>query len=287
MHRTTALLHDLSVEVTARDRTALARAGLAAGTRVSITHLGTETAQDRLDAAAAVGAAGLVPVPHLSARRFADADQVRDALAGLREHGAHERVFVIGGDPRTPAGPYSSALDLIRSGLLADHGVREVGIAGYPEGHPAIPEAELWEALAAKTAAIAEQGMAATVTSQFSFDADAVVAWISGVREAGVIAPIRVGVPGPAGVGRLLAFARRCGVGSSAGIVRKYGFSLTNLMGTATPDRFVADLAGRLDLAHHGEVHLHVYAFGDVAATSRWIAGAAVRALPLDASKPA
>ncbi|WP_062516708.1 methylenetetrahydrofolate reductase [Demequina gelatinilytica] len=287
MHRTTALLHDLSVEVTARDRAAIARAGLAAGTRVSITHLGTETMQDRLDAAAAVRAAGLVPVPHVSARRLDDEQALRGALTGLREHGAHERVFVVGGDPRTPAGPYGSALDVIRSGLLAEHGVREVGLAGYPEGHPAIGDAELWESLAAKVAAVEEQGMTATVTSQFSFDADAVVAWITRVREAGVTAPVRVGVPGPAGIGRLLAFARRCGVGSSAGIVRKYGFSLTNLMGTATPDRFVADLAGRLDLAHHGEVHLHVYAFGDVAATAGWIAAAATRTLPIDAAEPA
>ncbi|WP_062389325.1 methylenetetrahydrofolate reductase [Demequina iriomotensis] len=287
MHRTTALVHDISLEVTARDRASLSGAALRGGTRVSITHLGTESADDRLDAAAAARAAGFAPVPHLAARRFADASGAREALAGLRERGAHERVFIVAGDPRTPAGPYVSAEDLIRTGILAEHGVREVGIGGYPEGHPAIADDALWAALEAKVAAVQERGMTATLTTQFSFDADAVIRWIERVRAAGIDVPIRVGVPGPAGVGRLLAFARRCGVGSSAGIARKYGFSLANLMGTATPDRFVAELAGRLDLAHHGDIRLHVYAFGDVQAASAWIASAAERTLPLEATKPA
>ncbi len=62
---------------------------------------------------------------------------------------------------------------------------------------------------------------------------------------------IRVGTPGPAGIKRLLGFARRFGIGANAMIVKKYGFSLTNLMGTAGPDRFVNDLvraAGRRPL---------------------------------------
>jgi methylenetetrahydrofolate reductase (NADPH) len=54
-------------------------------------------------------------------------------------------------------------------------------------------------------------------------------------------------------------------------IVKKYGFSLTNLMGTAGPDKFVTDLSALLaaDPAS-GEVKLHFYTFGGLKATADW-----------------
>jgi methylenetetrahydrofolate reductase (NADPH) len=78
-------------------------------------------------------------------------------------------------------------------------------------------------------------------------------------------------VPGPAGIKRLLSFAARFGVASSAGIAKKYGLSLTNLMGTAGPDKFIKRLAKKLDPAKHGVVKLHFYTFGGLTATSEWI----------------
>jgi methylenetetrahydrofolate reductase (NADPH) len=99
-----------------------------------------------------------------------------------------------------------------------------------------------------------------------------VVSWIEAVRDRGIGLPIRVGVPGPAGVRRLLSYAARFGVGTSAGIARKYGFSITNLMGTAGPDRFIRALADAYDPRRHGEVKLHFYTFGGLKPTAEWIA---------------
>ncbi|WP_062461734.1 methylenetetrahydrofolate reductase [Demequina soli] len=279
MHRTPTLLEDLSVEITARDTaTLVAHAGdLPAGTRVSVTHLGTEGAAERREAAAAAARAALVPVPHVAARRLASPSELASTLEGLRRHDAHGRLFVVGGDPRTPTGPYASALDVIASGALATAGVREVGIGAYPEGHPAIADDALWAALDAKVAAIADQGLAGSLTTQFSFDVDAVLTWVERIRERGIELPVRVGVPGPAGVRRLIAFARRCGVGTSAGIARKYGFSLASLAGTAGPDAFVEDLGARLT-PEHGEVRLHLYTFGTLDATIAWAAAARMAA---------
>ena len=81
-----------------------------------------------------------------------------------------------------------------------------------------------------------------SILTQFAFDTDPVLAWINAVRDRGIDTQIRVGTPGPAGIKRLLGFARRFGIGANAMIVKKYGFSLTNLMGTAGPDKFVTDL---------------------------------------------
>jgi methylenetetrahydrofolate reductase (NADPH) len=80
------------------------------------------------------------------------------------------------------------------------------------------------------------------------------------------------GHPGPAGVKRLLSYAARFGVGTSAGIARKYGLSLTNLLGTAGPDRFIQALAAGYDPHRHGQVNLHFYPFGGLQATAEWIA---------------
>jgi len=277
--RAAALLDGFSLEMTGKDVAGLAEAApvLPAGTRVNVTFLGNEDLAMRVTAATAVLEHGLLPVPHISARRLASREQLEEFLAELRRVGAHEHVFAVGGDPAEPLGPYAASLDVIRSGLLAEHGVREVSIAGYPEGHPDIPGDVLWQALEDKAAALEEQGLGAVILTQFGFDVDPVVAWIAEVRRRGVTAPIRVGVPGPAGVKRLLAFASRFGIGANAMIVRKYGFSLTNLMGTAGPDKFVTDLSGLLADASagsatgYGDVKLHFYTFGGLLATSEWV----------------
>jgi methylenetetrahydrofolate reductase (NADPH) len=69
-----------------------------------------------------------------------------------------------------------------------------------------------------------------------------------------------------------MTYAARFGVGTSAAIARKYGFSLTNLMGTAGPDRFIRALAKGYDGRRHGELKLHFYTFGGLKATSEWVA---------------
>ena len=135
---------------------------------------------------------------------------------------------------------------MIRTGLLLDYGVKEVSIAGYPEGHPDISDEVLWRALDEKSLSLRQQGLKATILTQFAFDTDPVLTWIDQVRARGIDSTIRIGTPGPAGIKRLLGFARRFGIGANAMIVKKYGFSLTNLMGTAGPDKFVTDLSAML-----------------------------------------
>ena len=115
-----------------------------------------------------------------------------------------------------------------------------------------------------------DQGLEPVILTQFAFDTDPVVAWIRHVRGLGVDAQIRIGTPGPAGIRRLVGFARRFGIGANATIVKKYGFSLTNLMGTAGPGRFVDDLSRHLGVDSAGDVKLHLYTFGGLSAAAEW-----------------
>lgn len=267
------LLEDFSVEMTGKDVVALeeAVAEIPHGTRINVTYLGNEDLPMRLRAATAAKNAGFVPVPHISARRLESEAQLREFLTALSVAGLSDQVFVVGGDPTIPQGPYASSLDVIRTGILPEYGVRHVSISGYPEGHPEIPDEILWPALVDKAQALAAQGIEGSVITQFGFDTHPALDWLEQLRARGVELPVRLGVPGPAGIKRLISYARRFGVNSSAGIAKKYGFSLTNLLGTAGPDRFILDFASQWDPSQHGEVKLHFYTFGGLKATAEWI----------------
>ena len=169
-------------------------------------------------------------------------------------------------------GPYEESLTVIESGVLQQYGVRHISMGGHPSGDPNIPADVLSPALQKKAAALARLDIPGTIITQVDFDVDRVLAWIGEVREHGVELPIRVGVPGPASVKLLLGFASRLGLSTSTTIAKKYGLSVTNLLGKAGPDRFIRDLQDGLDPAKHGEVKLHFYTFGGFKTTAEWIA---------------
>lgn len=268
-----ALLADFSLEMTGKDAAKLgeARATIPAGTRINVTFLANEDLAMRVAAARAVREYGFTPVPHISARRIGSEQALEEFLTALRAIGASEHLFAVAGDPAQAEGPYGDTVTLLRSGKLEHFGVRKVSIAGYPEGHPEIADDVLWTALADKAAALGASGLGDSIITQFGFDAHSVLGWTEQVRSRGITLPVRVGVPGPAGVKRLLNYAKRFGVGTSASIAKKYGLSLTSLVSTAGPDRFLRALADGYDPARHGDIKLHFYTFGGLAATSEWI----------------
>lgn len=261
-----------SLEMTGKDVDALREAApyIAPGTRVNVTFLGNEDLPMRVTAAQAVTELGFVPVPHVSARRLSSEDEFLEFLTALRDQVGATHLFAVGGDPAEPMGPYASSLELIQSGRPKELGFTDISIAGYPEGHPDISADQLWSALEGKDAALKEQGLNGTILTQFGFDVDPVFTWIEEVRRRGVHLPIRIGVPGPAGIKRLLTYAKRFGVSTSAGIAKKYGFSLTNLLGTAGPEKMISALDAGLTPAH-GDVKLHFYTFGGMKTTAEWI----------------
>ncbi|MFX5680539.1 hypothetical protein ABTE28_20820, partial [Acinetobacter baumannii] len=53
-------------------------------------------------------------------------------------------------------------------------------------------------------------------------------------------------------------------------VLRKYGISVTNLLGSAGPDKLVDAFAAGLG-PEHGKVRLHFYPFGGLRKTVEWI----------------
>lgn len=269
-----AVLDDFSMEMTGKDVAKVENAAgvIPPGTRINVTFLENEDLVMRVTAAAAVKRLGFTPVPHISARRIKSQEMLEEYLAGLRDIGASENVLIIGGDPAVPMGPYEESLAVIESGVLQRYGVRNTSMGGHPSGDPSIPADVLMPAIERKAAALARLNIPGSIITQVDFDVDRVLQWIAEVREHGVDLPIRVGVPGPASVKLLLGFAGRLGISTSATIAKKYGLSVTNLLGKAGPENFIRDLQAGLDPDKHGVVKLHFYTFGGFKTTAEWIA---------------
>ncbi|MGD9812193.1 MAG: methylenetetrahydrofolate reductase [Sphingobium sp.] len=261
-----------SLEMTAKDIDSLRAAAphIHPETPVAVTFLPGEDPAARIAAAKEVRSLGFEPMPHFSARRIESADEFESYLSAVVAEAGVRRCFVVAGDPPEPQGPYFDSFALIGTGAFERNGITAIGIGGHPEGHPIMSEAECWQVLASKCTEIEARGMAPLIVTQFAFDADPVLAWLKTLRERGIDAPVRIGIPGPAGIKTLMRFAARCGVGASAKVMAKYGISITRLMGNAGPDKLVDALAEGLT-EEHGPVRLHFYPFGGLERTVAWI----------------
>jgi len=261
-----------SIEITAKDVDALKHVApsLPPNTPVSVTFLPGEESEARIAAATAVRELGFEPMPHFSARRIGSHAEFESYLQAVVQQAKVRRCFVIAGDRDTPAGPFADSSALIATGCFENAGIKAIGIAGHPDGHPHMSAEQSWDILNKKAADIENRGMAPLIVTQFSFDAGSLLAWLKELRGRGLALPVRVGVPGPAGIKTLLRFAARCGVQASASVMAKYGLSITQLLGSAGPDRLADALSERIS-SEHGRVRLHFYPFGGLQRTVEWI----------------
>jgi methylenetetrahydrofolate reductase (NADPH) len=266
------LLAQASIETTLREAPHLAEAAslLAAGTCVYVPSLPGRPLPQSLPLLADIRSHGLDPVPHLAARRIADAGEaLRFLRTAVREHGVH-RVMLVGGDEDRPLGPWRDSVALLASGALRDAGVREIGIAVYPEGHPRIAQGALWQAFDTKLALAREQGLGAYAVTQFSFAPERIVALLATLAQRAPQLPVYVGMPGPSDPLQLLRYAQRCGVGATRRALSTLGTRIASLVAHTDPSDQLAAVA-HYRLAHDNVVGVHLFSFGGVVATARWI----------------
>lgn len=265
-----ALVSGCSLETSARAAAVEEACGapLPAGTSIYITALPGDSVAAKVTAARRLRRAGFNPVPHVSARHSESAAQLEDLLTRLAGEAAVEQVLVIGGDADHPLGPFSSSLALLETGLFERHGIRRIGIAGYPEGHPKIAPAAVAAALGAKIDRLRQGGISPYVVTQFCFETAPILAWLARFRARGEGIPVRVGLAGPASVATLVKYAVRCGIGTSLRALRRGAFR-ARLLAETGPEPIIRDLA--LSGMAAEDVGLHFFTFGGIAKTSRWI----------------
>jgi methylenetetrahydrofolate reductase (NADPH) len=277
--RIAAFMDGFSIEATRPSATDIAElAMLKRGTRVYLSAVPNRPPDESLAAAMQIRAAGLEPVPHVAVRNFASEQALDDFLARLNGEASVDNILVIAGD-RNECGPFRRALDAIDNGVLRRRGIRSIGIAGYPQGHPRIGDDELNRALAEKIAAAEATGLNPEIVTQFCFDARSILDFVARLRGFGFDHRVRVGLVGPTSLTSLMRYAARCGVRASAqGLARRSGL-MRQMFALATPDDLIRALA---EAALAGVVP-HFFSFGGVAATGRWARAVADGRITLDA----
>ena len=225
-----------------------------------------------LEAIAAIRRAGLDPVPHVSARRILDRDEFKLFLKeAVSRYGVH-RVMLSGGDEPAPKGPYADSLQILEEGVLAECGVREIGVAGYPEGHPRIPNPVLQESFRRKIQLAKAQNLGLYVVTQFSFAPARVVEYCSELARTAPSIPVYVGIAGPADPIALARYAQRCGVSASLRALRTLGSGIAKLVSHTEPKEHLLAVA-RYCAGHESTsvVGVHLYSFGGAVRTATWM----------------
>ena len=262
-----------SIEATVRTPNAAAECArwLPPGAAVYVSMLPGQSYHQSVTLAAQLKKAGLVAVPHVTARTLASEAAAADFLARLRGDAEIDHVLLLGGDRAPPAGPYASSAALLQSGLLAKHGMRRIEVAAYPDGHPAIGDAQLAEALDAKIALAQAQGIAIGVMSQFSFRPDSIIRWAATLRKTHPGVPLAVGIAGPANAAALIKFAVRCGVEASASMLGKHTGSVLRLLAEAGPEPVLQATAEYAATPAGANIaRCHYFSFGGIERTARW-----------------
>jgi methylenetetrahydrofolate reductase (NADPH) len=225
-----------------------------------------------LEAVAAIRAAGLDPVPHVSARRIMDRAQFVGFLKkAVSEHGVH-RVLLIGGDEPQPKGPFQDSVQVLEQGILAECGIREIGVSGYPEGHPRISGPDLESAFKKKAALAREQKLGLYVVTQFCFSPQRIVEYCAHLARLAPDIGVYVGIAGPTDPVALARYAQRCGVSVSLRALRNLGTGIAKLVTHTDPqDQVVAVARYSLSREPSNVVGVHLFSFGGAVRTATWM----------------
>ena len=226
---------------------------------VSVTCLPHHGPARTVQASVHLARLGYHTVPHLAARSITGEAELHSLLSQLQEAGVSE-LFLVAGDRRTPAGPYSWSGQLLEA-VKAYSPDFSIGIAGYPEGHPQLTQEQLSSSLLAKAP------LASSMVTQMCFSAEAISRYLQTIRKSGIQLPVWVGVPGPVSVRKLVSLGARLGVGRSIKLARG-----TGMAGALwRRDDFLSYDSGRLIREVHQELAgdplfagFHVYTFNDL-----------------------
>jgi len=269
----TRLARAYSIEVSPHERLEPERVAelLGRGRTVYLTALPGRPVDANLAVSAALARVGLNPVPHLAARRIPSREALVEYLARARGEIPCDDLLLVAGDERRALGPYADAASVLETGLLGQFGIRRVGLAGYPGGHPMLDANALRAALLRKSALARDSGLEARIVTQFSFEPARIVDFLRAIEASNVGLPVHVGIAGIAAAGTLLKFARRCGVVASFKMLRAHGRELLNLLALAAPDQALLALAAERRTSRGARpAAIHFFPFGGIERTARW-----------------
>lgn len=272
-----AFLQGYSIEVMPRTAAKIEdfRALLPEGTRVYIAHLDGTPIDEMVATARRLAEDGYPVMPHFPARIIKDQATLADWIARYQGEAGVDQALLLAGGVATPHGDFHCSMQLMETGLFDKAGFKRLHVAGHPEGNKDIDpdggtrnvqDALLWKQ---KFSERTDAEMA--LATQFAFDAKPIIAWVDGLRDAGVTLPIHIGIAGPAKLQTLIKFAIACGVGPSLKVLQKRAMDVSKLLLPYEPTDVIAELA-----AHKAEnpdfniENVHFFPLGGIKANASW-----------------
>ena len=239
------------------------------GTEVFVPYPPNGNWNETLEACRLLTASGCRPIPHLPARRVRDRDQLIEWVASLEVSNVTS-VLLIAGDVLGEHAEFKDSIDVLETNLLADHGIEQVAVAAYPDGHPQIPAKVLDDALDRKLEHAAEHNVNLRVVTQFGFDAMPLLEWFAKMNARGRSVPVSIGVAGPSKMRTLLTYAAKCGVRHSIkGLMAKP--SIVRMLGQWNPLEVLSPIAEYSTTSTTASIeNAHIFTFGGLRRTLEW-----------------
>jgi len=238
---------------------------------IYITYLPDEDMSNVVETAKKLKLEGFNVVPHLPARTINNKSELKKFIGDLSEKSGCDRILIIGGGGGQ-VGEIASSIDVLKTDYLSKYNYNEVGVAGHPEGNPDIIKEELDKAIIEKNNFAKNSDFKMYLATQFFFEATSLIYWEEHLNKLGNELEIHAGIPGPATLKTLIAYAKSCGIGNSLRFLSKQAFNITKLASTKSPDKLLFDLANYKNSNNQTKLaKLHFYAFGGIKKTSNWL----------------
>ncbi len=264
-HALAATVREAYMEIFPTDTVEARLDALAPGSYVAVTCSPAKGVEVTLDMAERLANRGFKIVPHIAARMVRDKQHLGEIMARLNDLPVIS-IFVPGGDATRPVGEYSKALELLRDIAEFEHRFTEIGIAGHPEGHPAVRRDVLLEEMRQK------QQFSNYIVTQMCFDAEIIGNWVRDIRGEGILLPVWLGLPSVSNRASLMATSLRIGVGNSLRYLRNHGKIAAKLLASRNyrPDDLLLELAPYLADPELNIQGHHIYCFNQVEKAEQW-----------------
>ena len=193
-------------------------------TMVSVTYgAGGSTRDLTVDITHQIAAeTSLTPMGHLTCVG-STVDDLREVIASYDKAGVHHVLALRGDPPGGPQAPWIPTPDGLQHAddlvsLIADSGNFSIGVAAFPDGHPASPSLD-FDARVLKSKQ--DRGADFAIT-QFFFSADSYFRLVDHARRIGVTMPIIPGIMPVTNVRQVERFAELSGAPLPPDMVRRF-----------------------------------------------------------------
>jgi len=245
---------------------------------VHIAYLPSTKQQEIIEACMIASDLGFRPVPHCPARTIGTKKSLEKYIKNVTSVGVN-KLLCIAGSSNNHSGiardelknlkSYKETMDIFKSGILEEYDIKEINIAGFPEGNIDDPESDL--NVLKKCDWLNNKNFKCSIVTQWTTNINQTSQWIINMKNlTSKINPqnfqIHLGVVGPVYLKRLIRFAEICGIDSD--LLKKQSESINFF----EPSNYLDSLIPKTIL--HEVVpfdNLHFFPFGGIERLSTWL----------------